>query len=125
MTVCGVFCKESPCADNAAFSKTQRHTEKILYLLSTSVSGTFASLKLNQLNRVVRQRAKPQTTRSTSIAALKATAGPQWSDICGTRAIVAKIRKIPVAVTTKDQSHKLRVGFGSPTICLPAIRAST
>src|SRR5438034_6677557 len=65
MTVCGVFCKESPCADNAAFSKTQRHTEKILYLLSTSVSGTFASLKLNQLNRVVRQRAKPQTTRST------------------------------------------------------------
>jgi len=27
MTVCRVFCKESPCADNAAFSKTQRHTE--------------------------------------------------------------------------------------------------
>src|SRR2546429_8295170 len=107
MTVCGVFCKESPCADNAAFSKTQRHTEKILYLLSTSVSGTFASLKLNQLNRVVRQRAKPQTTRSTSIAALKATAGPPWSDICGTRAIVAKNRKIPVAGGDQDQAPKI------------------
>src|SRR2546429_3604106 len=111
MTVCGVFCKESPCADNAAFSKTQRHTEKILYLLSTSVSGTFASLKLNQLNRVVRQRAKPQTTRSTSIAALKATAGPQWSDICGTRAIVAKIRKIPLAGTSQGQAPKIHGGL--------------
>ena len=94
-------------------------------MLNSPVVYIFLRSLLIQLNRVVRQRVRPQTRRSANIAALKATAGPQCKDICGTRAIVAKTTKIPVAAITDNQSNELRAGFGSPTTCRPVMRAST
>src|SRR5713226_8722811 len=72
-----------------------------------------------QLKRVVRQRARPQIIRNKKRTAVKSAAGLQCKDICGTRAIAAKITKMLVAATTNSQSSALREGLASPRTWRP------